>query len=112
MDLLTKYKPIIKLGLKVCAHCGMCATSCFLYINHRDDPTYTPSYKFLNSLGLIYKRKGNLSYEEIEEIKNLVWKKCVLCTRCYCPIGIDIPKLISLTRDFLRSKGIDGMYEN
>ncbi len=111
-ELLKKYKSVIKFGLKVCAHCGMCANSCFLYVNHKDDPTYTPAYKFLNSLGYIYKKKGNLSKEDLEKIKELIWKKCVLCTRCYCPIGIDIPKLISVARDILRQKGIDGIYEN
>ncbi len=112
MDILKRFKPIIKIAFKVCAHCGMCAESCFLYINHRDDPTYMPSYKFLTPLRLIYKKKNNLSNDDMESIKELVWKKCVLCSRCYCPIGIDIPKLISSVRDVLRQKGIEGIYEN
>jgi Fe-S oxidoreductase len=34
----------------------------------------------------------------------------VLCGRCYCPFGIDIPNMISFARSILRSQGITGVY--
>jgi predicted aldo/keto reductase-like oxidoreductase len=67
-----------------------------------------PSYKVLNSLGTLYKKKGQVSREQLESIKELIWGNCALCERCYCPIGIDIPFMIAFARSILRSQGIDG----
>ena len=49
--LLDKHKAKIKISLAVCAHCSLCAESCFMYMTHDKDPKYMPSYKFINSLG-------------------------------------------------------------
>jgi len=105
-DLINQDKSMIKLMLKVCAHCSMCAESCFLYVHSPDDPKYIPSYKMLNSVGYLYKKKGNVTWEDLERIKEIVWDNCVLCTRCYCPLGVDIPRMISLARKICRSQGV------
>ena len=104
--LLDCNKTKIKLSLKMCAHCGLCAESCFLYQAHDGDPVYMPSHKVINSIGVLYKRKGKVDRTCLEKIKEIVWKRCVLCTRCYCPLGIDIPGLIALTRGICRSQGV------
>ena len=49
-EMLTLKKSKMKALLSFCAHCGLCAESCFLYQNHLD-PKYVPAYKAINSLG-------------------------------------------------------------
>jgi len=39
-------------------------------------------------------------------VQELVWEKCVLCTRCYCPFGIDIPGMIAFARSICRSQDV------
>lgn len=97
--------------LSVCVGCGMCADSCFLYVNHNKDPSYMPSYKAVHSLGKIYRKKGKVSLQELEEMKGLIWDNCVLCTRCYCPVGISIPSMISWARSICRSQGVVREYD-
>ena len=105
-NILNKHKTKMKLSMKVCAHCTMCAESCFLYMIHKK-PEYMPSYKFINSIGKIYQKNGNVTREFLEKARDLVWENCVLCTRCYCPIGIDIPSMIAVARSICRSQGIE-----
>ena len=100
----------MKLCLSTCAGCTLCAESCFLFRSHDGDPRYMPSYKVLKSLGMLYKKKGKVSREQLEEMKELVWGNCALCGRCYCPFGIDIPNMIAFARSILRSQGICGVY--
>ena len=111
-EIILKNRSKIKQALSVCARCSMCAESCFLYKATHRDLTYMPSYKMINSIGHILKKKGKLSEEELHNIKQIVWEKCVLCTRCYCSLGVDIPYLISLARDFCRQKGVFKTYDN
>ncbi|MBA4366630.1 MAG: DNA-binding protein [Desulfobacterium sp.] len=106
MSSLTRYKTKMKLSLKVCAHCGLCAESCFIYVTRGKKPEYMPSHKMIHSIGKLYKKKGKVTWETLEEIKEIAWKKCVLCTRCYCPLGIDIPEMISLARSICRSQNV------
>ena len=106
---LAQKKGKMKVLLSFCAHCGLCAESCFLYRNHLD-PKYVPAYKAINSLGKIYKKKGRVDREQLEEMKELIFKNCVLCGRCYCPLGIDIPSMISLARTICRSQGVYGVF--
>ena len=101
----------ISISLKVCSHCTLCAESCFLYKKNGDDPTYTPSYKFINTIGLIFKKKGKIKRKLLYEMKEILWEKCVLCTRCYCPLGIDIPDLLSSARNICRAQNIYPDYE-
>jgi len=110
-DILNKKRDMIKLSLSACVHCSICAESCFKFTSNSNDPTYTPSYKAINSIGLIYKKKGKLSDAEYMKIKDLIWDKCVLCMRCYCPLGISIPSLIACARSICREKGFYRTYD-
>lgn len=98
-------RKMVGLSLSVCVHCAICADSCFKFRNSGNDPTYTPSYKAIHSIGVIQRRRGRLSPEQWNEAKDLAWNKCVLCMRCYCPIGIDIPSLIARARAACRERG-------
>jgi Fe-S oxidoreductase len=102
---------LIRLSLQACAHCAICAESCFMFRQSGGDPTYTPSYKAINSIGRIWRKKGRLPDEEYERIRELAWDKCVLCMRCYCPVGINIPSLISAARGACRERGVLRTYD-
>jgi len=110
-EILEKKKDMIKLSLSACVHCSICSDSCFMFNSNKKNPTYTPAYKVINSIGRIYKKKGKLSEGEYDKIKNLIWDKCVLCMRCYCPLGINIPSLIACARSICREKGVYRTYE-
>jgi Fe-S oxidoreductase len=109
-SLLGQKKSRMKLCLAACASCTLCAESCFLFISNDKDPQYMPSYKVVHSLGKLYKKRGKVNWDQLEEMKDLIWKNCVLCGRCYCPFGIDIPNMIAFARSVLRSQGIYGVY--
>ncbi len=109
-EMLNQKKARMKLNLAACASCSLCAESCFLFISKNKDPRYMPSYKVIHSLGKLYKKKGKVDLAALEEMRDLVWKNCVLCERCYCAFGIDIPNMIAFTRSILRSQGISGVY--
>ena len=104
--ILKKHEFRIKTSLKMCSHCSLCSESCFLYVTNNRNYKYVPSYKFINSLGLIYKKRKKLTREILEKASEHVWGNCVQCRRCYCPLGVDIPWLISLTRQICRSQGV------
>ncbi len=110
-ELLKKNKRSMQLLLSACAGCTLCAESCFLFMSKGKDPQYMPSYKVLNSVGTLYRKKGKVTPEQLETMKDLLWKNCQLCERCYCPMGIDIPKMLAFARRILRSQGIDGIYD-
>ena len=103
-------KDMIRLSLQACAHCSLCSDSCFKFRQSGGDPTYTPSYKAINSIGRLSRARGRLSDDEYEDVRELAWDKCVLCMRCYCPIGISIPSLIALARVACREKGVARWY--
>ena len=108
--MLRQKKSRMKLCLTACASCTLCAESCFLFVSNDKNPHYMPSYKVVNSLGKLYKKRGKVNRDLLEGMKDLVWRNCVLCGRCYCPFGIDLPSMISFTRSILRSQGITGVY--
>lgn len=105
-DIIKAHKRLIKFSLAACARCTLCAESCFFFHQHKGDPRYMPSHKVINSIGLLYKKRGRITHEDLAGIKEIVWKRCALCTRCYCPIGIDIPRLIALARRICRAAGV------
>jgi Fe-S oxidoreductase len=109
-EMLKKKKSRMKLCLAACASCTLCAESCFLFMSNDKDPHYMPSYKVVNSLGKLYRKRGKVSRAQLEEMNELVWKNCLLCGRCYCPFGIDIPNMIAFARSILRSQGVYGVY--
>jgi Fe-S oxidoreductase len=96
----------IKTAMAVCAHCSLCAESCFFYHLKDHDPRFMPSHKFIHSIGRLYKKKGRVSRAELEAIQEIVWQRCALCGRCYCPLGIDIAQLIGYARDICRSQNV------
>lgn len=90
----------MKLWLKSCYHCGLCADSCFFYLAHGKDPKYMPSYKVIKTLGEISRRKGKVSRQFLEEAADIVFGDCTGCRRCsmYCPFGIDIGVMLGTVR--------------
>ena len=108
--LLEQKRKRMKLSLAACAGCTLCAESCFMFMSHGENPKYMPSYKVLNSLGMLYRKKGRVSDKQLENMKDLIWKNCVLCGRCYCPLGIDLPSMIAFARRILREQGVPGVY--
>ena len=103
-------KPALKRHLSMCVSCGACADSCFFY--RRDPASFNiPAYKVNGSLRKYIRRKGRLGREELDNMKNLLWGHCVLCGRCYCPMGIDIPSLLARARSLLRERGEYEHYE-
>jgi heterodisulfide reductase subunit C len=105
-EMLNRKKGEMKRYLSYCAHCSLCAESCFLYMAHHQDPQYMPSYKAIHSLGKLYRKRGKVDLKLLTEMKGIVWRNCVLCGRCYCPIGIHIPSMIAFARSILRSQGV------
>jgi Fe-S oxidoreductase len=103
---LAKHKNKMKAYLSHCMHCSLCAESCFLFMAHDKDPRYMPSFKVINSVGSLYRKRGNVDRTTLEKIKKIVWKSCVLCTRCYCPVGVDVPDMIAFARGICRSQGV------
>ena len=108
---LDRDRDMIKLSLQACAHCALCAESCFKFQGSGGDPRYSPSYKAINSIGRIFRKKGRLSESEYRTISDLVWNRCVLCMRCYCPVGVSIPSLIASARSVCRERGIFRTYD-
>ena len=108
-QMLTKKKRM-KYLLGVCASCGFCADSCFLYRKNKK-PEYMPSYKAINTLGVLFKKKGDIDGKTAAGMKKLLYDNCVMCGRCYCPLGIDISRMISWARTILRSLGVYERYD-
>ena len=96
----------MKISLQVCARCAICAESCFLFHLNDGDHNYMPSYKIIQSIGKLYKKRDKITRSELEDMRKIVWRDCVLCTRCYCPFGIDIPEMIAFARNILRNQDI------
>jgi Fe-S oxidoreductase len=104
--LLDRQKGKMKVQLSHCVRCTLCAESCFLFMAHDKDPEYMPSYKVIHSLGKLYRKRGKVDRSFLDKIKTIVWRNCVLCRRCYCPVGVDIPGMIAFARSICRSQGV------
>lgn len=98
----------IKTWLSICSRCGLCAESCFFYLANDRDPRLSPAYKFKNTLGLMYRKKGNIDRGFLKKCYDIIWGECTTCKRCsmYCPFGIDIATLIATARSICFSQGI------
>ncbi|MFO8048779.1 MAG: (Fe-S)-binding protein [Desulfosudaceae bacterium] len=101
------FKSRLKTWLKICAHCGMCAESCFFYLANDRDPRQVPAYKIQSTLGEIVKRKGKVSNEFMRHAMEVAWAQCTCCNRCglYCPHGIDTGAMFSYLRELLYQQG-------
>ncbi len=100
-------KSRLKSWLEICAHCGMCAESCFLYLANDNDPEQVPSYKIQSTLGELVKRKGKVDNAFIRHVMDTAWAKCTCCNRCalYCPFGIDMGVMFGYLRGLCYSQG-------
>jgi len=110
LEVLNQKKERMRTCLKACAACSLCAESCFMFREKNNDPQYMPSYKVIKTLGRLYQKRGRVSRNELKEMQQLLWRNCVLCGRCYCPFGIDIPNMIAFARGILRTQGIYGVF--
>jgi hypothetical protein len=111
-SLLESKRHKIQAALRSCAHCTICADTCFKYNNiGGKDPKYMPSRKFLDTVGLLFKKKGDVTMEKLEEMRDILWDRCALCMRCECPMGIDIPEILALGRQICRSQDIYPAYD-
>jgi len=108
--LLDQKKDRMRTCLQACASCSLCAESCLLFREKDGDPQYMPSYKVINTLGRLYKKRGKVSRSELEQMRQMLWRNCVLCGRCYCPFGIDMPNMLAFARSILRTQGIYGVF--
>lgn len=108
--MLDQKKTQMKMMMLYCARCCNCAKSCFLYANNRD-ASYIPSHKVFSSLGKLYRANGKVQRRDLVNMVDTIWNKCVLCERCYCFIGINIPEMISLARSICRSQGVYKTYD-
>ncbi len=101
------FKSRLKTWLAVCARCGMCAESCFLYLVNDRDPRQVPAYKIQSTLGEIVKRKGKVSNSFMRHAMEVAWARCTCCNRCalYCPHGIDTGILFGYLRGLLYQQG-------
>ncbi len=101
------FKSRLKTWLEICAHCGLCADSCFLYIANNKDPEQVPSYKIQSTLGELVKRKGNVDNAFMQKVMDTAWSKCTCCNRCgmYCPFGIDMGIMFSYLRGLCFGQG-------
>jgi Fe-S oxidoreductase len=96
-----------KTWLEICAHCGMCADSCFLYLINDRDPKQVPAYKIQSTLGEIVKRKGEVNNDFMHMVMETAWAKCTCCNRCgmYCPHGIDMGVMFGYLRGLCYQQG-------
>lgn len=67
------FKSRMKTWLEICAHCGMCAESCYIYMVNNKDPKQVPSYKIQSTLGEIVKREGKVSNEFMHMCMDTAW---------------------------------------
>ncbi len=93
--------------LDICARCGLCADSCFLYLVNDRDPKQVPSYKIQSTLGEIVRRKGDVDNAFMRHAMEVAWSQCTCCNRCamYCPHGIDMGVMMGYLRGLLYSQG-------
>ena len=84
-------KSRMKTWLSVCARCGLCADSCFLYLVNDRNPEQVPSYKIHSTLGEIVKRKGDVDNAFMRHAMEVAWSRCTcwpLATTCWCGAGL------------------------
>ncbi|MBC8440815.1 MAG: (Fe-S)-binding protein [Deltaproteobacteria bacterium] len=100
-------KTRIRTWLEICAHCGMCADSCFLYLANDRDPKQVPAYKIQSTLGEIIRKKGKVDNAFMLHAMEVAWAQCTCCNRCgtYCPHGIDTGIMFGYLRGLCYQQG-------
>ena len=92
----------VKMYLKICARCGLCADTCHYYLANDRDPKFVPSLKMKGLLEII-KKKGRVSEEFLGDFYETVYGSCTMCRRCslFCPHGIDIASMVAYMRSLM-----------
>ena len=72
----------LKAYVKTCAHCGLCAEACHVYLSNDNDPRYSPAGKVKRTLGELIKRKGRVSPAFIRDMSEIASTECNVCKRC------------------------------
>ena len=98
----------IRIWMSICSQCGLCAESCFVYVSNDRNPRLSPAYKFSHTLGEMIRRKGKIDRAFLKQCYEISWLQCTLCKRCsmYCPFGIDVATMISISRNICYSQGV------
>jgi Fe-S oxidoreductase len=97
----------LKMWMRICAHCGLCADTCHFYTAKDKDPRMVPSFK-AQKLKKLFKKKGAVDQVFMDELYDTAYGECTLCRRCtlYCPFGIDMAVMVSTLRGILTSQGM------
>ena len=100
-------KSRIRTWLDICARCGICAESCYLYRCNERDPEQVPAYKIQSTLGVLIRKKGQVDNAFMIRAMEYAWARCTCCNRCsqFCPYGIDTGVMFSVLRGLLFSQG-------
>src|SRR4030042_6157084 len=103
----TRMNARLKMWMRICAHCGLCADTCHFYLAKNKDPKMVPSYKAQKLKGLV-KKKGRVDKKYLQSLYDIAFGDCTLCRRCtlYCPFGIDMAVMVSTIRGILTSQGM------
>lgn len=107
-ELISKtFKSRMRTWLNICAKCGMCADSCFLYLANGRDPKQVPAYKIHSTLGELVRRGGKVDNAFMRHCMDVAFSQCTCCNRCavYCPHGIDMGVMFGYLRGLLFSQG-------
>jgi Fe-S oxidoreductase len=101
-------KSRMRTWLQICARCGLCADSCFLYHANDKDPKLVPGYKIQSTLGEIVRKNGEVDADFMRHCMDVAWSQCTCCSRCamYCPHGIDTGQLFSYLRGLCYAQGL------
>ena len=102
----------LKVYLKTCVHCGLCAEGCHYFLSHDKNPIYAPVGKVKQTLWEMVKRKGKVDKAFLRRTAQIVFLECGGCRRCsmYCPFGIDIAYMNTVVRRILHKLGVVPQY--
>jgi len=97
----------LKMWMRICAHCGLCADTCHFYLAKNKDPKMVPAYK-AQKLKELVKKKGRVDEKYLQSLYDIAFGECTVCRRCtmYCPFGIDTALIINTIRSILTSQGM------
>ncbi len=98
--------------LDLCAHCGLCADACHIFLSNNRKPSLSPAAKVKNTIGFLLAHKGRLQPADIGKICEIAFTECNLCRRCilYCPFGVDVAYFMLFVRRFCQKLGVVPQY--
>ena len=120
-ELGKRYNKFVALSASnLCAHCGLCATSCHYYLA-TGRPELTPAAKvervrsvvksehdWLSRVFPWWTGARDLDETELEAWRDIAFQYCTMCERCVinCPMAVDTASLMSAVRGTLTSLGM------